>query len=138
MNEQEVLSALTIIVCAYLFTIIIGAIIVDRLLVLVKRSQKKKIQTKEIQAEELKSNSEEDIIGAGKIIGILERAIILTLGLLGEYGSISFVLAAKSMARFKQLEKRQFAEIYLIGTLASFFFALIIAIITKNILIYLF
>jgi hypothetical protein len=41
------------------------------------------------------------------------------------------VFAAKSMARFKQLEDRHFAEYYLIGTLLSFFFALIIAIITQ-------
>ncbi|MFX0125417.1 MAG: hypothetical protein ACFFAE_17485, partial [Candidatus Hodarchaeota archaeon] len=56
-------------------------------------------------------------------------------GLLGEYGAISFVFVAKSMARFKQLEKRQFAEYYLIGTLLSLFFALIVAIIAQGIYI---
>ena len=69
---------------------------------------------------------------------MLERKIIFTLGLLGEYEAISFVLATKSMARFKQLEKKQFAEIYLIGTLSRFFLAFICAIITKNIMLYLF
>ena len=35
------------------------------------------------------------------------------------------------MARFKQLEDRQFAEYYLIGTLLSFFFAIIVALIAQ-------
>ncbi|MFX1537743.1 MAG: hypothetical protein ACFFDI_26395 [Promethearchaeota archaeon] len=81
----------------------------------------------------LDTSSEKGLPGAGKMIGMLERCIILTLGLLGEYGAISFVFVAKSMARFKQLEERQFAEYYLIGTLLSFFFALIVAIVAQGI-----
>jgi hypothetical protein len=34
------------------------------------------------------------------------------------------LLAAKSIARFKDLEKRPFAEYYLIGTLTSFLVAI--------------
>lgn len=52
-------------------------------------------------------------------IGILEREIILMLGLMGQYGAIGFVLTAKSLARFKQLEDKSFAEKYLVGTLLS-------------------
>ena len=77
-------------------------------------------------------SAEKGVPGAGKIIGMLERGIILTLGLLGEYGAISFVFVAKSMARFKQLEQRKFAEYYLIGTLVSFFFALVVAIVAQG------
>ncbi|NHJ02314.1 MAG: hypothetical protein EAX86_09285 [Candidatus Heimdallarchaeota archaeon] len=73
----------------------------------------------------------EGIHGAGIIVGILERTIILTLGLLNQYSAISFVLAAKSMARFKQLEKQDFAEYYLIGTLSSFSIAIICAILAQ-------
>ncbi len=83
----------------------------------------------------LDTSSEEGLPGAGKIIGMLERGIILTFGLLGEFGAISFVFVAKSMARFKQMEKRQFAEYYLIGTLFSFFFALIVALVAQGIYI---
>ncbi|SEW03890.1 DUF3307 domain-containing protein [[Clostridium] fimetarium] len=61
----------------------------------------------------------EEIIKIGSWIGILEREIILLLGLLGQYGAIGFVLAAKSLARYKQLEKKAFAEKYLVGTLLS-------------------
>ena len=138
MNEQEVLLALSIIVSGYLITIFIGAILIDLLLMTVKYSQARSTKKNPSVTKEKEKNLNGDVIGTGRIIGMLERAIIFTLGLLGEYGAISFVLAAKSMARFKQLEKKQFAEIYLIGTLSSFFLALICAIIIKNIIMYLF
>lgn len=56
---------------------------------------------------------------AGAVIGILERTLALTLILAGEYTAIALIFAAKSLARFKKLENREFAEYYLIGTLAS-------------------
>lgn len=61
----------------------------------------------------------------GSWIGMLEREIILVLGLLGEYGAIGFVVAAKSVARHSQLDNENFAEKYLIGTLLSTFIALL-------------
>lgn len=58
--------------------------------------------------------------GAGRLIGILERCVLVTLILLGQWGGIGFVLAAKSVARFKELEaNRHFAEVYLVGTMTS-------------------
>lgn len=72
--------------------------------------------------------------GAGRKIGKVERAIILTLALLGEFGAISFVFVAKSMARFEQLKKRQFAEYYLLGTLLSILFALFVALILQGLI----
>lgn len=62
-------------------------------------------------------NGEEVKIGAW--IGILEREIILILGLLNQFGAIGFALTAKSLARYKQLENKAFAEKYLVGTLLS-------------------
>lgn len=61
----------------------------------------------------------EELVSSGYLIGILERIIILTLGLNGQLGAIGFVLAAKSLARFNQLNDRSFAEKYLTGTLMS-------------------
>ncbi|HKY61156.1 MAG TPA: DUF3307 domain-containing protein [Gemmatimonadota bacterium] len=55
----------------------------------------------------------------GRTIGILERFILLTLVILGQWGALGFVIAAKSIARFKDLDQRDFSERYLIGTLAS-------------------
>lgn len=61
----------------------------------------------------------------GRAIGVLERAVTLTLVLLGQYGALGLVVAAKSLARFKALENRDFAEYFLIGTLASLLLALL-------------
>jgi len=60
----------------------------------------------------------------GRVIGVLERAIALTLVLLGQFGALALIVAAKSLARFKALEDRDFAEYFLIGTLASLLLAL--------------
>ena len=64
-------------------------------------------------------------IARGRAIGALERALTLTLVLLGEYGAVGWIIAAKSLARFKALEDREFAEYFLIGTLASFLLAVL-------------
>lgn len=61
---------------------------------------------------------------AGTAIGMLERLIIATFTLCGQPAAIAFVIAAKSLARFKQLESQAFAERYLVGTLLSSFLAL--------------
>ena len=61
----------------------------------------------------------------GSLIGKLERILILTLGLMGYYLAIGLVLTAKSIARFKQLDNKDFAEKYLVGTLLSLIFAVI-------------
>jgi hypothetical protein len=55
----------------------------------------------------------------GATIGVLERLLIVTLLLTGSTAAIGFVVAAKTLARFKQLDDRDFAEYYLLGTLAS-------------------
>ena len=64
-------------------------------------------------------------VARGRAIGALERALALTLVLLGEYGAVGWIIAAKSLARFKALEEREFAEYFLIGTLASFLLAVL-------------
>ena len=56
---------------------------------------------------------------AGRIIGILERMMILTLVWIGEWGAVGLMLTAKSVARFKELDDRAFAEKYLVGTMTS-------------------
>jgi hypothetical protein len=58
-------------------------------------------------------------VACGRMIGILERMLTLTLVLIGQWGALGFVMAAKSIARFRDLEQREFSEYYLIGTLAS-------------------
>ena len=79
-----------------------------------------------------KANLEE--LKAGNIIGKLERIIIAILLLNNQFGVIGFVLTAKSIARFKQMENRDFAEKYLIGTLTSFLIVLTTVLILKGLL----
>jgi hypothetical protein len=55
----------------------------------------------------------------GATIGVLERLLICALVLSAGATAVGLVVAAKTIARFKQLEDRLFAEYYLLGTLAS-------------------
>jgi hypothetical protein len=55
----------------------------------------------------------------GLVIGVLERLLIVALVLGHAEAAIGLVVAAKTLARFKQLDDRSFAEYYLLGTLAS-------------------
>lgn len=67
----------------------------------------------------------------GKVVGKLERLIIVILGSLGLYTSIAIVLTAKSIARFNKMSEEDFAEKYLVGTLLSLLLAIICLIILK-------
>ena len=55
----------------------------------------------------------------GQALGVLERLLVVVFVLLRAPDAIGLVVAAKTIARFKQLDDRQFAEYYLLGTLAS-------------------
>lgn len=58
----------------------------------------------------------------GTVIGILERLLILAMGISGAIGGIGFLIAAKTMVRYGQFEDKGGAEFrskYLIGTLLS-------------------
>ncbi|HEY7133346.1 MAG TPA: DUF3307 domain-containing protein [Candidatus Limnocylindrales bacterium] len=61
----------------------------------------------------------------GATIGILERILIVVFVLTGSQAAIGFVVAAKTLARFRLLDDRDFAEYYLLGTLASVSVAII-------------
>jgi hypothetical protein len=60
----------------------------------------------------------------GATIGALERLLVVAFVLTGAEVAIGFVVAAKTIARFRQLDDRGFAEYYLLGTLASISVAL--------------
>lgn len=55
----------------------------------------------------------------GLVIGVLERLLIVGLVLGQAEAAVGLVVAAKTLARFRQLDDRFFAEYYLLGTLAS-------------------
>jgi hypothetical protein len=70
---------------------------------------------------------DESEYNAGRVIGILERWLMLLVILWSEnLGALAFIIAAKGLARMKQLEEKEFAEYMLVGTLLSVLMALII------------
>lgn len=70
----------------------------------------------------------------GRLVGWLERLLILGFALAGQLAAVGFVIAAKSMARFRALDDRHFAEQYLLGTLFSTLVALGTALLLKAVL----
>lgn len=67
---------------------------------------------------------------AGRMIGTIERIIMLFFLLIEQYSSVGLVLTAKSIARYNKIaEDKEFAEYYLLGTLLSTICVLMISII---------
>lgn len=60
-----------------------------------------------------------DKVKTGKWIGIIERMLVTILLVNNQISAIGFIIAVKSLTRFKQLENKVFAEYYLLGTLLS-------------------
>jgi hypothetical protein len=67
----------------------------------------------------------------GATIGVLERLLIVTFILVGAESAIGLVVAAKTIARFRQLDDRDFAEYYLLGTLASVSVAIVTGLVAR-------
>lgn len=67
----------------------------------------------------------------GRVIGALERLMTFFFVLKGAYGALGFLIAAKGMTRFKQLDDREFAEYFLIGTFLSIILAGSAALVTQ-------
>jgi hypothetical protein len=68
----------------------------------------------------------------GRVIGLLERAMVFLFVLTGQTAVIGFLIAAKSVLRFGEVQKdRRAAEYVIIGTLASFAWALAAALATE-------
>ncbi len=66
---------------------------------------------------------------AGKLIGIMERLLVLSLILVGQFSAVGLIIAAKSILRFKSTQKNEYV---LVGTLLSFGIAVIIGILTSK------
>ncbi len=75
----------------------------------------------------------------GKLIGQLERTLILLFVMSGQPASVGFLIAAKSIFRFGELKEhrhRMEAEYIIIGTLMSFGYGMLVAYLTKSLLAY--
>ena len=108
---------ISVVISAYIIVSIIGAYFIKLML----RRYEKDVGTSGLR-------------GAGMVIGIVERIMVLTFVLVNQYTAITVIFAAKSIARFNELKDRKMAEYYLIGTLASITFALLVGIVVRAIL----
>ena len=102
MNE---FAAVSILVTAYLLVSLPASWLVKRLL--------------KPWIEQIRSGATPTLVNAGAMIGYLERFLILTFILLGEYTAMGFVLALKAAFRFKDTGDHTQAEYMLMGTFLS-------------------
>ncbi|UCS92862.1 DUF3307 domain-containing protein [Echinicola marina] len=84
------------------------------------------------RAYEIKVPGSDDLPNAGKLIGVLERVLVLTFILMAEFQAVGFLIAAKSILRFKNDDSLK-AEYVLIGTLLSFGIAVILGLLVGTI-----
>lgn len=92
-----------------------------------------KRQTDALQAREGATG----LVEAGRLIGYIERWLIVSFVLLDQFMGIGFLLAAKSIFRFGDLRhphEQRLTEYMLLGTLLSFSIALAIAAVTRMII----
>lgn len=74
---------------------------------------------------------------AGKYIGIIERLLVLAFILSCQWQAIGFLLAAKSVFRFKDIQKEEevkITEYILLGTFLSFAFAIVTGALIKKLI----
>lgn len=80
-----------------------------------------------------KGDASKSLPGAGRVIGYLERGLIFALVLFGQAQGVGLLIAAKSILRFGAVkDDRRLSEYVIIGTLASFGWALVVAFATLH------
>jgi hypothetical protein len=116
---------LLLLAAAYWYACAGGAVLVRRVLDIVPVGETPGKRGITVPAQEL---------SRGLLIGVLERALALTLVLTDQFGALGLILAAKALARFRALDDRDFAEYVLIGTLASLLLALLVGLAARLVL----
>lgn len=84
------------------------------------------------------AHADNSLAHAGNYIGILERLFVFSFILTGHFEAIGFLLAAKSIFRFGDLQEakdRKLTEYVLIGTLISFGIAILTGLIVQALLL---
>lgn len=77
----------------------------------------------------IQSYREKGLADGGKVIGWLERFLVLSFLLGGDYAAIGLVLAAKAILRYNDIKNAQdqkIAEYVLIGTMLSLSWAVLV------------
>ena len=76
------------------------------------------------------SGKEDNLPNAGHVIGNVERMLTLVFVMLGQFEAIGFLLAAKSLLRFRETDTVK-SEYVLVGTLLSFGMAILVGVAAK-------
>nr|WP_321509295.1 DUF3307 domain-containing protein [uncultured Celeribacter sp.] len=82
----------------------------------------------------MQDTTDSSLPSGGMKIGLLERGLIFLLIFAGHPGGIGFLIAAKSILRFDATSDNAKAEYVIIGTLASFGWAIAVSLITMGLL----
>ncbi|MCT8341014.1 DUF3307 domain-containing protein [Flavobacteriaceae bacterium TK19130] len=85
-----------------------------------------------LSATNIEVSSDNELPNAGKLIGILERLLTLTFILVSQYEAVGFLIAAKSILRYRDEETLK-TEYVLIGTMLSFGIAVALGIMVTSI-----
>ncbi|MCF7803278.1 MAG: hypothetical protein K9N46_16410 [Candidatus Marinimicrobia bacterium] len=115
-RSPEMLKFILLVITGFLFTLRESTVLIRDILA-------------RISAEPVDQNNQtdEDEYNRGRLIGYLERTLIYFLLVFGYYAGVMFVIAVKSIARYREFKNRDFAEYFLIGTLVSLLLAFIAA-----------
>lgn len=73
------------------------------------------------------NSGNDDLPNAGKLIGIIERYLVLLFIILNQFEAVGFLIAAKSILRFKD-DNTIKTEYVLVGTMLSFGIAIVLGI----------
>jgi len=107
------LHALVYTGCALFLLTVLGNVLCRTLLIGLKRPQ-------------VAGSATASAYSAGRLIGWLER-LVLAAGLLSNSWEIlAAVIALKTVARFKELDQQDFAEYFLVGSLFSILWAILV------------
>ena len=71
----------------------------------------------------------ENLNNAGRLIGYLERVLVLTFVLINQYAAIGFLITAKSIFRFRE-DRNDLVEYYLLGTFLSMTIVILVGLAT--------
>lgn len=82
--------------------------------------------------EETTREQDAELYNGGRLIGTLERSLLLILAVLNAFEAMALVLAAKGLVRFRRISRDDAtAEYFLVGNLASLLIALACAMVLR-------
>ena len=125
-NGQLMLICALVLVCGLIASLQVGAILIRKATAGFTDEIEAHVQAGTERIEGLKNG--------GYYIGMLERALVMLLVLMGQIAGVGFLIAAKSILRFgdvKESHQRKMTEYIIIGTFLSFGWGVLIAALTQ-------